>query len=66
MAASQEVLKSWAMSAASQRGDGYKPPENHGSRAVFGLWVGQMCPSSVRVSIPIQAPWWWAARLKAR
>lgn len=40
VAASQEVLKSRGMSAASQRGDGYKPPEKPGSRAVFWLWVG--------------------------
>lgn len=52
MAASQEVLKSWGMSAASLRGDGYKPPMKCGSRVVFWLWVGQMCPSSVRAAHP--------------
>lgn len=56
MAASQEVLKSWGMSAASLRGDGYKPPMKCGSRVVFWSWVGQMCPSSVRAAHPNPSP----------
>lgn len=49
-------LKSWGVSAASQRGDGYKPPDKRGSRAVFWLWVGQMRPSSVRAAHPNPSP----------
>lgn len=56
MAASQEVLKSWGMPAAPQRDDGYKAPEKPDCRVDFWLWVGQMCPSSVRAVPPSPSP----------
>lgn len=57
VAASQEVQKSWGMSAASQRGDGYKPTEKCVSRVVFFVCGWDRCvPAVSGLSIPIQAP----------